>query len=83
MSRARDRRIHLVHGRLDWLFPVSLARAAADELRRFGADLVYNEIEDLSHTYPREANDAILCWLDASLALPGAAAGSGGRPLAR
>ena len=83
MGRARGRRIHLVHGRLDWLFPVGLARAAAEELTRFGADLVYREIEDLSHTYPREANDAILCWLDAGLALPGAATGSGGSPLAR
>ena len=77
MSRARGRRIHLVHGSLDWLFPVGLARAAAEELQRAGADLVYREIEDLSHTYPREANDAILCWLDPALALPAAENGSG------
>jgi phospholipase/carboxylesterase len=78
MGRARGRRIFLVHGRLDWLFPVGLARAAAEELERAGADLVYREIEDLSHTYPREVNDAILCWLDPALAL--AADRSGGRP---
>jgi phospholipase/carboxylesterase len=70
LGRARGRRIHLVHGSLDWLFPVGLARAAAEELRRGGAELEYLEIEDLSHTYPREANDAILRWFDASLALP-------------
>jgi phospholipase/carboxylesterase len=75
MQRARGRRIHLVHGRLDWLFPVGLARAAAEELERAGADLVYAEIEDLSHTYPREANDAILSWFDPTLALPGSRAG--------
>lgn len=72
MQRARGRRVHLVHGRLDWLFPVDLARAAAEELQRAGADLVYLEIEDLSHTYPREANDAILRWFDPVLALPAA-----------
>ena len=75
MQRARGRRIHLVHGRLDWLFPVGLARAAAEELERAGADLVYREIEDLSHTYPREANDAILSWFDPLLVLPAAEAG--------
>jgi len=70
LARARGRRIHLVHGQLDWLFPVGLARAAAEELQRTGADLTYLEIEDLSHTYPREANDAILRWFDPALALP-------------
>lgn len=70
MGRARGRRIQLVHGALDWLFPVGLARAAAEELQRAGADLVYREIEDLSHTYPREANDALLTWFDPALALP-------------
>jgi len=30
---------------------------------------VYREIEDLSHTYPREENAAILEWFDASLRL--------------
>jgi phospholipase/carboxylesterase len=72
MQRARGRRIHWVHGRLDWLFPVGLARAAAEELERAGAELVYREIEDLSHTYPREANASILQWFDPSLALPAA-----------
>jgi hypothetical protein len=31
---------------------------------------VFREIEDLSHTYPREENDRILTWFDRSLALP-------------
>lgn len=71
LGRARGRRIYLAHGALDWLFPVSLARLARDELERAGADLVYREIGDLSHTYPRDENDAILRWFDPSLALPG------------
>ncbi len=69
MARARERRIHLVHGALDWLFPVGLARGARDALVDAGADLTYREIEDLSHTYPREQNAAILGWLDPSLSL--------------
>ncbi|HET6305357.1 MAG TPA: phospholipase [Myxococcota bacterium] len=72
LGRARGRRVYLAHGSLDWLFPVSLARLAREALSRAGADLVYREIEDLSHTYPRDENDRILAWFDASLALPGA-----------
>ena len=70
LERARGRRIYLVHGALDWLFPVALARLARDELERAGAALVYREIEDLSHTYPREENDRMLGWFDPALALP-------------
>ena len=68
LDRARGRRIYLVHGALDWLFPVSLARMARDALEQAGADLCYREIADLSHTYPREENAAILRWLDPGLA---------------
>jgi len=67
LSRARGRRIYLVHGAVDWLFPVALARLARDALAEAGADLTYREIADLSHAYPREENAAILRWLDASL----------------
>ncbi|MDJ0849439.1 MAG: phospholipase [Myxococcota bacterium] len=69
MDRAAGRRIYLVHGTLDWLFPVGLARGARDALADAQADLTYREIEDLSHTYPREENAAILGWLHSSLAL--------------
>lgn len=55
--------IHIVHGALDWMFPVGMAREAAQDLARAGAAVTYVEIEDLSHTYPREANAAILDWL--------------------
>ena len=74
MERAAGRRIYLVHGALDWMFPVDLARAAAEELNRSGAELIFREIADLSHTYPRDENDAILRWFDPDLALPTAAA---------
>jgi phospholipase/carboxylesterase len=76
LERARGRRVYLVHGVLDWLFPVSLARLARDELERAGAALEYREIEDLSHAYPREENDRILAWFDPALALPAGASAS-------
>jgi phospholipase/carboxylesterase len=70
LARAHGRRIYLVHGALDWMFPVDLARAAADDLEKAGADLTYRELPDLSHTYPRAENDRILTWFDPALALP-------------
>jgi phospholipase/carboxylesterase len=70
LERADGRPIHLTHGGLDWMFPVALARMASEELTRAGAALVYRELDDLSHTYPREENDHILTWFDPSLALP-------------
>jgi len=36
---------------------------AQEALRAAGARLVYREIEDLSHTYPRDENPGILDWL--------------------
>ena len=70
IERAKGKRIYLVHGSLDWLFPVMIAHGTRDALREAGADLVFHEIEDLSHTYPREENDKILTWFDPHLALP-------------
>ena len=63
LARARDRPIYLIHGALDWMFPVYTARVAQEALRAAGARLVYREIEDLSHTYPRDENPGILDWL--------------------
>ncbi|MGE0624569.1 MAG: hypothetical protein AB7I04_14275 [Pseudomonadales bacterium] len=55
--------VYLTHGALDWMFDIEVARMAADALTRAGVDLTYREIDDLSHTYPREENDHILDWL--------------------
>lgn len=54
--------IYLTHGALDWMFPVQMARAAAESLREAGSVVTYDEIDDLSHTYPSEANARILDW---------------------
>ena len=64
--RARGRSIYLVHGALDWMFPVQTARLARDTLAAAGAQLVYREVDDLSHTYPRDENPRILDWLMAA-----------------
>ena len=56
--------IFQVHGRLDWMFPVEVARQARAALAAAGADVRLHEIVDLSHTYPREINAEILAWLN-------------------
>ena len=63
IQHARGRPIYLVHGALDWMFPVQTARMSRDALRMAGARVVYREIEDLSHTYPRDENPRVLDWL--------------------
>jgi phospholipase/carboxylesterase len=63
-DRLRGLPIHLVHGRLDWMFPVQVARQTNQLLSAAGAHVTYREIEDLSHTYPREMNAQILQWLN-------------------
>ena len=62
-ERLRGLPVYLVHGRLDWMFPVQVARQTNELLSAAGADMAYREIDDLSHTYPREINGEILNWL--------------------
>ncbi len=62
-SDLSGRPIYLTHGALDWMFPVDIARMARDALSAAGADVIYREIADLSHTYPRDENPRILDWL--------------------
>jgi len=63
-DRVRGLPIHIVHGTLDWMFPAAMAREAARSLTAAGAIVTYREIEDLSHTYPREMNAEILAWME-------------------
>ena len=63
-ERLRGLPIHIVHGRLDWMFPVQVARQTSQALSAAGADVTYRELDDLSHCYPREMNAAILKWLN-------------------
>ncbi len=61
-ERVRGLPVYLVHGALDWMFPVAMGRAAHDALTAAGANVTYREIADLSHVYPREAGSVILDW---------------------
>lgn len=63
-ERLRGLPVYLVHGRLDWMFPVQVARQTQAALTAAGAAVTYRELDDLSHCYPREMNPAILRWLN-------------------
>ena len=62
-TRLQDLPIYLMHGALDWMFPVSVAQEANAVLSSAGAKVEYREIANLSHTYPQEENPRILNWL--------------------
>lgn len=64
LGRARGVPIYLVHGARDFLFPVAYAHLTRDLLIEAGADLRYRELPELSHTYPRSENAAILAWFE-------------------
>jgi len=61
-ERVRDLPVYIVHGAQDWMFPAQTARSAEQVLGQAGAQVVYREVADLSHTYPRDENGAILDW---------------------
>ena len=63
LARAHGRPVYVIHGALDWMFPIHVARQARDLLVAAGARVIYREIEDLSHTYPRDENPRIVDWL--------------------
>jgi len=59
---ARDRQIYLVHGHLDWMFPIETAFMAEQELRSWGANLTFRPLEDVSHSFARHELPALLDW---------------------
>jgi phospholipase/carboxylesterase len=61
-GRVRGLPVEIIHGTQDWMFPPEMAQGAARALQQAGADVSYREIADLSHTYPRDENAAILDW---------------------
>jgi phospholipase/carboxylesterase len=44
------------------MFSARTAQVAEKTLAQAGADVSYRELADLSHTYPRDENGAILDW---------------------
>lgn len=69
LSFAAYKKIYLVHGTLDWMFSIQYAHHSFERLKAAGAEIKFREITNLSHTYPREENDAILTWFDPTLSL--------------
>lgn len=63
-TRLQGLPIFITHGKLDWMFPVQTARQTQGALSAAGAAVTYREIDDLSHTYPREINAELLQWLN-------------------
>jgi phospholipase/carboxylesterase len=70
MQTARDRKIYLVHGTLDWMFPIETAYMAQAELEAAGANLVFRPIEGLSHSYCRAENPKLISWFNPALEIP-------------
>lgn len=62
-ARVHGLPVSIVHGALDWMFPVAMAQEAQHVLSHAGARVTLHRIEDLSHTYPREINKVLLDWL--------------------
>ena len=71
MLYARERNIYLVHGTLDWMFPIETAYMAQAELMGAGANLTFCPIEGLSHTYCRAENKNVISWFNPRLEIPG------------
>ncbi|MDP3491547.1 MAG: dienelactone hydrolase family protein [Hyphomonadaceae bacterium] len=55
--------IHILHGQRDWMFPVDMAREAQRYFAAAGANVTYQEIDDLSHAYGTDLSSMILDWL--------------------
>ena len=65
-DRIKGLPIHIIHGALDWMFPIELADEAERALKAAGADVTYRPVADLSHTVPQDLNSAVLDWFMAA-----------------
>ncbi|MDO8290446.1 MAG: phospholipase [Parvibaculum sp.] len=61
-ARVKDLPVYITHGALDWMFDKEMGRVANRAMTGAGARVVYREIADLSHTYPRDENPHIMDW---------------------
>jgi phospholipase/carboxylesterase len=62
-ERLKGLPIHIIHGALDWMFPIDMAHMAQQHFRAAGADVTFRAIPDLSHTYAPELSTMIMDWL--------------------
>ncbi|MBR0670072.1 hypothetical protein [Neoroseomonas soli] len=61
-ARLRGLPVFILHGARDWMFPPETAERAASLLVQGGAAVRHEEIADLAHCWPREANGRVLDW---------------------
>jgi len=54
--------MRIVHGALDWMFSSAMAMEAERAFAAAGARVELEIVDDLSHTYPRDANPRLLDW---------------------
>jgi phospholipase/carboxylesterase len=64
IENLKDKNIYRIHGTADWMFPFYNIEREMRILESSGANIILRKIENLSHTYPREENTAMLDWLE-------------------
>ncbi len=62
-ERIKGLPLHILHGELDWMFRVDMAREAKQHFTAAGANVAYVEPADLSHTYGGDLSTIIADWL--------------------
>ena len=62
-ERMKNLPVHILHGQRDWMFPVDMAREAAQHFTSAGAAVTYRELDDLSHSYGVDLSSMIMDWL--------------------
>lgn len=61
-ERVRGLPVHIIHGALDWMFPLQMARLADEYLRARGANVMLRQMADLPHTWPSDMTGVMLDW---------------------
>ena len=62
-ERMKNLPVHILHGQRDWMFPVDMAREAAQHFTSAGAAVTYRELDDLGHSYGVDLSSMIMDWL--------------------
>ena len=70
IMRAMGKPFYVVHGLLDWMFPIETAYMAQSELLNAGANLTFRAIDGLSHTYCRAEHPDLITWFNPKLEIP-------------
>lgn len=60
--RLKDLPVYLTHGAMDWLLPLSIARAARVALAVAQAQVVWRKLDDAGHSHPRNVNADVMQW---------------------